>query len=59
MGIDDVEELRHHAVATSQNGWVEVGKKSRGIALDGQNRCELLRWRLVIIPDGTAKEENR
>ena len=29
MGNDGVEDLRHHTMATSQNGWAEVGSYGR------------------------------
>ena len=53
---------RLHTVATSQNGWVEVWNKSfgtRGMALDGEDLCDMLHGRLIITPDGTTKEEDR
>ena len=31
---------------------------TRGIALDGENWCEVLNGQLIITPDGTTKEEN-
>ena len=58
MGSDGVEDLRRHTVATSQNGWVEVWKKSCGIVLNGENVCEMLHRRLIIIPGGTKKMKN-
>ena len=47
-------------MATSQNGWLEAWKESRGtrgIALDGEKWCEVLHGPLIFIPDGTAKED--
>ena len=49
-----------HQIATSRNGLAEVWKKSsatRMIALDGENWCKVLRGRLIVIPDGIAKDE--
>ena len=49
-------------MAISQNGWVEVWKKSRGtqgIALDGEYWHEVLHGQLIITPDRTEKEEVR
>ena len=64
MGRDGEEDrrVRHRILATSQNGWVGVWKKSRGtqwIVLDGEDWCEVLHGQLNITPDGTAKEERR
>ena len=50
MGSDGKEGLRHRILATSQIGWLGVWKKSRGtrgIALDGEDWCELLHGRLL------------
>ena len=49
MGNDAREDLIHNTVATSQNGWAEVWKKSRGMALEGYNWCEVLHGRLIVI----------
>ena len=50
----------HQTVATSRSGLAEVWKKSSGarmIALDGENWCKVLCGRLIVIPDGIAKDE--
>ena len=60
MGSEGMEYLKHHAVSKSQTGWVEVKNKSCrtcGIMLEGENWCKVLYVRLIITPDGTAKEE--
>ena len=60
-GVEDLRLIRHHAEATSQNGSVKWGKiimrDSRDRAIDGRNWYELLHGRLIVIPDGTAEEE--
>ena len=35
----------------------EIRRDSRVRALDGGNWCEVLHGRLVVIPDGTAEDE--
>ena len=57
MGSEGVEDQRLHAAVTSQNGCVKTWSESRGkhgIAQDGEDRYDM---RLIITPDGTAKEE--
>ena len=49
-----VEQLSYHTFATLQNGQAELWQKSRGtriIALHGHNWCEVLRGRLIVIPN--------
>ena len=60
MGSDGAEDQRSHTVVTSQNGCLKVGSESRGkhgIALDGEGWYDVRHCRLIISPDGTAKEE--
>ena len=45
-----------HIAVTSQNGWLKAWK-SRGIALDGKDSCDVRHGRLIITPDGNAKEK--
>ena len=35
----------------------ETMQDSRDRAIDGEHWCEVLRGRLIVIPDGTAEEE--
>ena len=53
------DQIRHTAV-TSQNGRLKARSESRrkhGIALDGEDWYDVQHGRLIITPDGTAKEE--
>ena len=57
-----VEDQIHHTAVglTSQNGRLKARSESRGkhgIALDGEDWYDVRHWRLIITPDGTAKEE--
>ena len=60
MGSEGVEDQRRHTAVTSQNGrlkaWSESQEKHR-IVLDGEDWCDARYRRLIITPDGTAKEE--
>ena len=59
-GKDGVEDLRRHATVTSRNGCLKAWSESRGkhgIALDGEDWFDVRHGRLIITPDGTAKEE--
>ena len=51
-----MEALRHYTMATSQNGWMDIWKKCRGNALDGDNWCTVLLGQVFVIPDGSTKE---
>ena len=58
MGSEDVEDQRRHTAVTSQNGRLKARSESRGthgIALDGDDRCDVQHGRLIITPDGTAR----
>ena len=60
MGSDGVGELIRHTVAKYQKGYVKAWNKSRGnngIALHGEDWCDVRFGRVIIIPDGTATEE--
>ena len=58
MFPDKVEDLRHHELATSQNGWAEVWKKSRWIALDEEDWCEVLYgWLIIRAGTNTPSDE--
>ena len=46
MGSEGVEDQRRHTALTSQNG-----------RLDGEDWYDVRHGRLIITPDGTAKEE--
>ena len=55
-----MEDLRRHTIVTSQIGCLKAWHKSpgtRGITLDGEDWCDVQHCRLIITPDGTAKEE--
>ena len=54
-----MEDQRRHA-ATSQNGCRKAWSESRGthgIALNGEDWYDVRHGRLIITPDGTAKED--
>ena len=61
-GVEDLSLISHHAVATSQNAWVKMWKNfmrdSRDRAIDEEHWCEVLHGRLIVIPDGSAEEED-
>ena len=38
---------------------LEESRGTGGIALDGENWCELLHGRLIVTPDRTSKEEKK
>ena len=38
--------------------WREAWDKYRGIALDGEDWCDVRHGRLIITPDGTGKKKN-
>ena len=43
MGSEGLEDTRCHTVGlvTSQNGWLKARNKYRGIALDGEDVCDV------------------
>ena len=60
MGSEGVEDQRRHTAVPSHNGCMKAWSESRGkhgIALDGEDWCDVRHRRLIITPDGTAKEE--
>ena len=60
MGSEDVEDQRRHTAVTLQNGCLKAQSESRGkhgITLDGEDWYDVRHVRLIITPDGTAKEE--
>ena len=60
MGSESVEDQRHHTTATSRNGCLKTLRKSRGthkIAMNGEDCYDVRHGRLIITPDGTAKED--
>ena len=60
MGSEGLEDIIRHTVATSRNGCLKARNKSRvtrGIALDGEYRCDVWHGRLIITPGETEKEE--
>ena len=60
MGNEGVEDQRRHTAVTSQHGRLKARSESRGkhgIALDGEDRYDVRHGRLIITPDGTAKED--
>ena len=60
MGSEDVEDQRRHTAVTSQHGCLKAWSESRGkhgIALDGEDWYDVRHERLIITPDGTAREE--
>ena len=46
---------RNDNIAKLMGENVEVMMRDR--AIDGENRCEVLHGRLIVIPDGTAEDE--
>ena len=60
MGSKGVEDQRRHTAVTSQDGCRKAWSESRGthgIALGGEDWYDVRHRRLIITPDGTAKEE--
>ena len=60
MGSEGVEDQRCHTAVTSQNGCLKAWSESRGkhgIALDGEDWYDVRHGRLIVTPDGTAKED--
>ncbi len=57
MGSEGLEDIGRHTVIglTSQNGWL---KACRGIALDGEDWCDVRHGRLIITPDGIGKQNS-
>ena len=54
-----MEDHRRHTAVTSQNGCLKARSESQekhGIALDGEDWYDARHGRLIITPDGTAKE---
>ena len=41
MGSEGLEDIRRHAVVTSQHGWLKAWNKYRGIARDGEDWCDV------------------
>ena len=61
MGSKGVADQRHHTAVTSQKGCLKAWSESREthrIALNGEDWYDVRHWRLIITPDGTAKEED-
>ena len=59
MGSGGVEDQRRHTAVTSQHGRLKAWSESRGkhgIALDGDDWYDVRPGRLIITPDGTARE---
>ena len=46
------------AVVTSQNGWLKAWNRYCGIALDGEDWCDVRHGRLITIPDGIGNKKN-
>ena len=60
MGNEGVEDQIRHTAVTSQHGCLKACSESRGkhgIALDGEDWYDVRHGRLIITPDGTAREE--
>ena len=60
MGSESVEDQIRHTAVASQNGCLKAWSESRGthgVALKGENWYDVRHGRLIIIPGGTAKEE--
>ena len=56
-----MEDQRRHTAVTSQNGCLKAWSKphgTHGIALDGEDWYDVRHGRLIITPDGTAKEND-
>ena len=61
MGSEGVEDQRRHTVATSQNGCLKAWNGSRGthgITLNVEHWYDVRQERLIITPDGTAREKH-
>ena len=59
MGSEGVEGQIRHTVVTSQNGCLKAWSETRGthgIALNGEDWYDVRHRRLIITPDGTAKQ---
>ena len=59
MGSESMKDQRRHTTITSQNGCLKAWSESRGkhgIALDGEDWYDVRHGRLIITPDGSAKE---
>ena len=55
MGSECLEDIIHHTVVTSQNGWLRTWNKYRGIAPDGEDWCDMRHGRQIVTPDGKKK----
>ena len=61
MGSEGVEDQIRPTAKTSQNGRMKARSESQEkhrIALDGEDWYDVRHGRLIITPDGTAKEED-
>ena len=58
MGSEGLQDIGRHTVVTSQNGWLKAWNKYRGIALDGEDWCDVRHGRLIVTPDRIGKKKN-
>ena len=58
LGSECFEDIRRHTVVTSQNGWLKAWNKYRGIALDGEDWCDMRHGLLIITPGGIGKKNS-
>ena len=60
MRSEGMEDMIRHTVGlvTSQNGWLKARNKYRGIALSGEDWCDVWHGRLIITPDGIGNNNN-
>ena len=56
MGSEVLEDIGRHTVVTSQNGWLKAWNKYGGIALDGEDWCNVRHGRLIVTPGGIGKK---
>ena len=60
LGSESVEDQIRHTAPTSQNGCLKAWSGSRGahgIALDWEDWYDMRHGRMIVTPDGTAREE--
>ena len=55
-----LQTLGRHTVVglPSQHEWLKAWNKYRGIALDGEDWCDVRHGRLIVTPDGIGKKKN-
>ena len=55
------DKSRHTVVTSlcSQNGWLKAWNKYCGIAVDGEEWCDVRHGRLIVAPGGMVKNQNQ